>query len=154
MDTVTEAGMAIAMAVSAAPAGRAWPAALTRRVPAAAVTGTAGMEMPCEAQACPLRGLLNAPDTPPRGEAVPHDYPRHPLRRRPGEPSLRAGSPLLPGGGLGGPAVRARWPDPPNEGPGAGWWWGLQQLTAAFVLPADGGNWVHPPQLHPGVPGQ
>lgn len=22
------------------------------------------------------------------------------------------------------------------------------------MLPADGGNWVHPPQLHPGVPGQ
>lgn len=30
----------------------------------------------------------------------------------------------------------------------------MQGLTDTFVLPAHRGNWVHPPQLHPGVPGQ
>lgn len=119
MDTVTEAGMAIAMAVSAAPRGghghRAGPLCRPYRDGGGgdAVRG-AGLS----AQASPQRSGDRPPPQSPGGESgmLLPGTPRGGGGGGRAEPAGR--DPVPPGGGRGGPALRARRRDPPGEGPG------------------------------------
>lgn len=169
MDTVTEAGMAIAMAVSAAPLPPA-AGAEVRSGGRAALLGLrpaargASRLLPAPAQAAGGQGKLGPGNRRPAGlEGARGDGL--------GPPPARAASPGAGcrGSGPGGFGRRcvagtllAPRPVPrcvaqgglrgaaPLEGSGGF----CSDSTGAFVLSAHRGNWVHTPQLHPGVPGQ